>query len=144
MQCTRCRRAEVLQGCKTAWVVRRHQAHILPPGVLQFVRAVAIAPYTANPFVWVTLVNMLASRAPTQVPATRQRSDVQLRCRAVCTCHLPSPKVSKPRQALTGLAALILSVQSHTAQASPFSPGLQARYLVVFSLCMGYCVLDLF
>lgn len=141
MQCTRCKRAEVLQRCKTTRVVRQHQAHVVPPGVLQFVRTVAIpsAPHIANPFGSVTLVNMLASRVRTQLPATHQRSDVQLRSRAICTCQLPSPKVFKPRQALTGLAAFILCVQSYTAQASPFSPGLPAGHLVLFSL--GNCVL---
>ncbi|KAL3151073.1 hypothetical protein ABBQ38_012943 [Trebouxia sp. C0009 RCD-2024] len=69
---------------------------------------------------------MLASRACGQVPAARVKSNVRSCNSAATTCHLQSPEVSRPRQALNGLAALILSAQTGTAQASPVSSGLQA------------------
>ena len=75
---------------------------------------------------------MLASKSRAQFPVVRQRSEVRLGKRAVSACHLPNLQVSKSRQALTGLAALISSMQSCAAQASPVSPELQAGYLVNF------------
>ncbi|KAL3145636.1 hypothetical protein ABBQ32_003179 [Trebouxia sp. C0010 RCD-2024] len=69
---------------------------------------------------------MLASRTCGQLPGAHVKNVVRSRNRAASTCHLQSPKVSRPRQALNGLAALVLSAQSYTAQASPVSSGLQA------------------
>ena len=125
---------EVLQSCK-------RQAHTVTLVSLQFVLAHAIRStlntILANFVASTALVDMLASKVRAQIPVVRQRSIVHMRKRAVCTCHLSSVKVWKPRQALSALAALMLSVQSYTAQASPFAPGLQAGSL---SLFVHYCV----
>lgn len=68
---------------------------------------------------------MLASKTCTQAQLLRHRNSGTRHGRALIVCQLQIPKVSKPRQVLTGLAALVLSVQSYAAQASPMKPGLQ-------------------
>ena len=87
-----------------------------------------LTPVRVNIVVLTATAHMLASKAVVQAPLISKRSDVRMRSTAVISCQLKPSAVPRPRQMLTGLAALVLSVQIHAAQASPVKPGLQVQF----------------